>query len=138
MSDLLSPALRDFVRLRAGRVCEYCRLHEEDCRLSHEPDHVIARKHRGETTLDNLAWTCFACNRHKGTDIASIDRKTGKIVRLFNPRQDTWKMHFRLLAGRIVPRTPQGRVTEFLLHFNHPMRIRIRLDLIRARRYPRE
>jgi hypothetical protein len=80
MSDPLSPALRDAIRLRAGRACEYCRLHEEDCRLSHEPDHVIARKHRGETALDNLAGLVLPAI---GTRESILLRLIGKLGELF-------------------------------------------------------
>jgi HNH endonuclease len=39
----------------------------------HEADHVIAEKHGGATSADNLAWACFYCNRFKGSDLASVD-----------------------------------------------------------------
>ena len=39
----------------------------------HEVDHVVAEKHGGTTVETNLAFTCWRCNRHKGTDLASID-----------------------------------------------------------------
>ena len=29
----------------------------------HGPDHVIAEKHGGPASLENLAWACFHCNR---------------------------------------------------------------------------
>ena len=37
-------------------LCEHCLLHEEDAMLAHQPDHVIAVKHRGVTHESNLAW----------------------------------------------------------------------------------
>ncbi len=78
--------LRRLIRERAGHRCEYCLLHEEDAFLPYEPDHIIAVKHRGQTTEGNLAWTYFVCNRGKGSDFASVDETTGEIVRLFHPR----------------------------------------------------
>jgi hypothetical protein len=113
-------------------------LHDEDARLPHEPDHVVARKHRGETVASNLVWACFGCNRHKGSDLASVDIETGQVVRLFNPRTDPWSEHFRLEGPRIVPLTATGRVTEYLLQLNQPRRVLIRESLIAAGRYPRE
>ena len=115
MSDEVAAPLRVLTQGRARLRCEYCLLHEEDAWEPHQPDHIIARKHRGVTTDDNLAWTCAVCNRHKGSDIASIDANTGRVVRLFHPRRDRWAHHFRLRQGRIVSRTAFGRVTEFLL-----------------------
>jgi hypothetical protein len=44
----MDAALRAFVRERAGRRCEYCRLHEEDDDfLAFHVEHVIARQHGG-------------------------------------------------------------------------------------------
>jgi hypothetical protein len=137
MSELVSKELRELVRQRARLRCEYCLLHEEDARFPHEPDHIVACKHRGQTDASNLSWTCFACNRHKGSDLASINAETGRIVRLFHPRKDKWSKHFRLEGGVIVPLTPQARVTEFLLQFNWPERVLWRQLLIAADRYPR-
>ena len=129
MSELVPAPLRDFVRRRARFRCEYCLFHEDDCAYPHEVDHIISRKHRGETQEDNLAWACFVCNRLKGSDIASIDLETGKLARLFHPRNDHWNKHFRLEGAQIVPLTNIGRVTEHLLQLNHPDNVRLRKDL---------
>ncbi len=139
MSARLSAALRELVQQRAARRCEYCLLHEEDAAIfSHEVDHVVARKHRGELTAGNLAFSCFACNSFKGSDIASIDIETGRVVRLFNPRRDKWSKHFRFEDGRIIPLTAKGRVTEYLLQFNLTKSVQARQNLAAAGRYPRE
>lgn len=136
MKGEVSDALRSKVRDRAKGCCEYCLLHEDDIWVPHEPDHIIAIKHRGETTLKNLAWTCFNCNRHKGTDLASIDPEGDRIVRLFLPRRDRWGSHFRLVKGEIVAKTSIGRVTAFLLQFNRIDRVRLRRILIAKKLYP--
>ncbi len=47
--------LRRQVQERAQGRCEYCLIHEADMYYPHEPDHVIAEKHGGLTSLDNLA-----------------------------------------------------------------------------------
>jgi HNH endonuclease len=137
MSSDVPEALRAGVRDRARGRCEYCLLHEEDAWMPHEPDHVIAVKHSGQTAEDNLAWACFDCNRCKGSDLASIDPETGRIVRLFNPRRDVWRRHFRLEDGLIVARTAAGRVTVFLLRCNRPQRVRVRRLLQSKGLYPR-
>jgi len=136
MTEKASAALRALVQCRANYRCEYCLLHEADSGLPYEADHVVACKHGGETAEKNLAWTCFNCNRHKGTDLASIDPRTRKIVPLFNPRRHKWSAHFRLEGARIVPLTPQGRVTVFLLQLNRFDRLDVREDLICSERYP--
>src|ERR1700686_4499325 len=92
----VNAALRAEVVSRAKRQCEYCLVSEDLRLLKHEIDHVIAIKHGGETTAGNLALSCTVCNKHKGTDLASIDPETGEMQRLFNPRRDQWREHFRL------------------------------------------
>jgi hypothetical protein len=98
-------------------------------------DHIVSRKHGGASSLENLALACVLCNRHKGTDIASIDSETGGVTLLFNPRQDRWRDHFRNENGRIVPTSPVGRVTASLLKLNTAERIAERLQLLRLGRY---
>ena len=46
--------LRRQVQERAQGRCEYCLIHESDMYYPHEADHVIAEKHGGPTSLDNL------------------------------------------------------------------------------------
>jgi 5-methylcytosine-specific restriction endonuclease McrA len=110
--------LRRQVQERAQGRCEYCLIHELDAYYSHEPDHVIAEKHGGPTTLDNLAWSCSYCNRFKGSDIASIDPISHRIVPLFNPRTQKWNRHFRFNVNLIEGITASGRATVTLLHMN--------------------
>ena len=118
MSETITVTLRQLVRERASGRCEYCHVHESDCHLSHEPDHIIAGKHEGPTTLEILAWSCWECNRRKGSDLSSVDLETGRVVRLFHPRRDRWTSHFRMENGRVIPLTPIGRVTEHFLQMN--------------------
>jgi hypothetical protein len=99
---------------------------------------MIAAQHRGPTTLDNLALACYDCNRSKGPNIASVDPQTDQSAFLFNPRRDIWAEHFRLEAGCIAGITPAGRATAALLQFNTTKRIRLRVELHKAGRYPRE
>lgn len=137
MSEYISLVMRRRVRERAGGRCEYCRLHSDDTLLPFEPDHIIARKHGGETSEENLAWACFLCNRFKGSDIASIDPATGRVQGLFHPRAQDWYEHFRLEeTGQIVPLTREGRATVALLRFNLPEQIESRKLLAEAGRYP--
>jgi hypothetical protein len=102
----------------------------------HEPDHIIAVKHRGETVADNLALACFDCNRFKGTDLASVDPLSGQMVPLFNPRSQAWSDHFATEGGRIAPLTPVGRATEQLLRLNLPDRVEVRATLAASQRFP--
>lgn len=72
----IPTALRKQVRQRAAERCEYCRKPENVSAFSHQIDHLVASKHDGPTTLDNLAWACFRCNNAKGSDIAAYDEMT--------------------------------------------------------------
>lgn len=136
MSEYVPRELRTRVLVRAGQRCEYCLLPQALTFLPHECDHVIAIKHGGETSASNLALACVTCNVQKGTDLASIDPETGKIVRLFNPRRDRWTRHFRLDGAYILPLTATGRVTEFLLKFNREDRLETRRLQLAAGQFP--
>jgi len=132
----IPDTLRRQVIARAGQRCKYCRVHQQDSLYAHEVDHIIPVKHRGETHVDNLCLACLDCNRHKGSDFGSFDPDTGDITPLFNPRQQSWDDHFRLDQARIVPLSPEGRVTVFVLRLNDELRVRARQALLEARRYP--
>ena len=114
------------MRERAGKRCEYCLLAESQAFFPHEPDHLIALKHGGETVSANLALACFDCNRFKGPNIASLDPVTRELVALFNPRTQTWSEHFKLDGANIVPLTAVGRATEQLLRLNIRARVEAR------------
>lgn len=71
MSSYVPVALRRLVSQRARGLCEYCLIDETDTFFGCEVEHIIAEKHGGTTTADNLAMACLFCNRFKGSDIAS-------------------------------------------------------------------
>jgi hypothetical protein len=112
MSDDISVALRMLVSERAAGRCEYCLLHDEDSFTLHQIDHIISRKHGGDTSPDNLALACVRCNAWKGSDIATFGLEPGRIVSLFHPRRDLWHDHFRLEDGVIIPLTDVGAAGE--------------------------
>jgi 5-methylcytosine-specific restriction endonuclease McrA len=93
MSRYISLEIRQQVATRAGFLCEYCLIAEEDTFFGCEVDHIIGLKHGGSSALDNLAYACAFCNRHKGSDIGSIS-EPGEFSRFFNPRTDRWAEHF--------------------------------------------
>ncbi len=99
--------------------------------VSHQVDHIIALKHGGLTRAENLALSCARCNKHKGSDVASIDPTTGRVEPLFHPRRDHWNEHFEL-GAEIIARTPTGRVTLKLLQMNRSERVTEREVLIEA------
>lgn len=124
MSTTYIPtALRRAVRERAEACCEYCLIPETLSFAPHEIDHIIAEKHGGKTVSSNLALACTLCNKHKGSDLASIDPQTGQVEPLFHPRQAQWEHHFQLQGAHILPQTPQGRVTVRILQLNQQQRV---------------
>jgi hypothetical protein len=129
----ISATIRRFVYDRAKGSCEYCLVPEIAVLVSHEVDHVIAEKHGGQTDGNNLAYACTICNKHKGSDLASIDPITGEILRLYQPRQDCWGDHFQFEAGEIIPLTSIGRVTVRLLRMNRQERVEERRLLAQAK-----
>jgi 5-methylcytosine-specific restriction endonuclease McrA len=129
-SDYIPVELRKLVVKRASKRCEYCLIHQDFSIYTHEVDHIIAVKHGGETTADNLALSCLSCNRHKGSDFATIDQVTQEIVPLFNPRRQAWDEHFYIENARIEGKTQIGKATARLLQFNVPNRVLQRQVLI--------
>jgi hypothetical protein len=112
------------------------RVPQERDRLPFEIDHIIAENHEGITTSSNLCLCCFACNRHKGPNIAGIDPKTRKIVPLFHPRRHKWSRHFRWDGAVLVGRTPQGRATVRVLKINLDYRVEFRQELMEEGVFP--
>lgn len=96
MTTRPSAELRPQIEERAHQCCEYCLVPQDLAASRHQVDHVIAEKHGGQTTLDNLALSCTVCNRRKGSDIGSLDPDSGTLIPLFNPRTQPWSDHFQL------------------------------------------
>ncbi|NOT60637.1 MAG: HNH endonuclease [Acidobacteria bacterium] len=123
-STYIPTELRRLAIERAAERCEYCL---QPARLSfllpHELDHVVAEKHGGLTKAENLAFTCWRCNRHKGTDLGSFDPLTRQFSFLFNPRTQSWSEHFAFENNLLVGLTAEGRTTIKLLQLNDSRRI---------------
>ena len=136
MSSSVPTALRQLVAQRARRLCEYCLIHEDDTFFGCEVEHIISQKHAGTTTEQNLAYACAICNRHKGSDIASLTLAGGQLCRLFNPRTDRWAEHFALEGATIKSLTEVGDVTSRLLQFNHADQVLEREALAVVGRFP--
>jgi hypothetical protein len=132
----MDAALIDAVRKRAGFCCEYCRLPQPFSCIPFEIDHVIARKHRGPTTLDNLALSCFYCNSSKGPNIAGLDPDTGALTPLYHPRREQWDRHFRWDGPRLLGQSPIGRVTIEVLAINADDCVSLRASLLNEGVFP--
>ncbi len=135
--------LKKKVRERAGGLCEYCKLPDWLAVIDFqvhvfELDHIIAAYHHGEESLENAAYSCFSCNRHKQSNVGAPNPETGRIIRLFNPRKDRWSQHFEWDGPRIVGKTARGRVTIDSLRMNRGAQIEKREWLVKAEISPGE
>jgi hypothetical protein len=128
----MDETTRSAVRARANGRCEYCLLREDDDVYTFHIEHIIAKKHRGETVLENLALACHQCNLHKGTDLTGRDPVDDKVTELFNPREQNWPEHFRFVGARIEGLTNAGRTTVYVLDINEDDRLELR-ELLRLR-----
>jgi hypothetical protein len=129
-------ALEEQVWARARFRCEYCLLPVGYTEAPFQIDHIIAKKHGGETVAANLALSCYFCNSYKGPNIASLDPSTGKLVRLFHPRKDRWADHFAWEGPLLVGQTAIGRATTLVLWINHPLVVETRRLLIAEGDFP--
>lgn len=136
MANDVSDQLREEIARRSSYRCEYCLIHEDDVGFPHQVDHIVSRKHGGVSALENLAYACILCNRHKGSDVAALNPAAGEAVRLFHPRRDRWAEHFRFDLGVIEPLTEIGQATMRLLRLNAPERIAERALLNRRGEIP--
>lgn len=89
--------------------------------------------HGGNSELSNLAWACFQCNTHKGTNIASYDHETGHLTPLYNPRLHRWEDHFVMQKDAVISGlTDIGRVTVRILNINSTVQLETRRQLLRS------
>ena len=132
----MDAATRRSVRQRAQDRCEYCRLPQAaQPFVTFHVEHIIAKKHGGSDGLENLCAACERCNSFKGPNLSGVDPETGNIERLFDPRQQSWHEHFRLLGPLIVGITAVGRTTVEVLKMNEGQRVQLRADLITQGEY---
>src|ERR1044071_3808007 len=111
----MNRRMERLVRERANGVCEYCHVPEAWSELRFVVDHIIAKKHSGGSRPENLALACVSCNAHKGPNVGGIDPRTGRHTRLFHPRKDLWRAHFRWRSEKLVGVTGIGRTTIAVL-----------------------
>ena len=124
----IRPAIRNFVRQRAGGLCEYCHTSERWQYVPFTMDHVIPLSRGGTDEPDNLALSCFHCNRRKADRTMAVDPVSGEEVPLYNPRVDNWQNHFIWSNDglQIVGVTAVGRAMVIALELNRERVINIR------------
>jgi hypothetical protein len=100
-------------------------------------DHIIALKHDGTDTDDNLCLACPDCNTHKGENVAALDPLTRAANKLYDPRHQNWDDHFTINPDATLSgQTPEGRTTIFVLRINDDERVIQRLAELNLGDYP--
>ncbi len=127
----MNRSLLDQVRRLADNRCDYCRMPAWLDPLPFQLDHIVAAQHGGARNLENLAWSCLHCNKHKGPNIAGIDPTTYQLVPLFHPRRQRWERHFRWNGPMLLGQTRGGRATIRVLAINDPDMVAFRAELMR-------
>ncbi len=87
---------------------------------SFDVDHIIPVSRGGSSALDNLAYACSGCNRHKFNRVNALDPVEQKLVALFHPRQAQWQEQFRWNEDYtlVIGLTATGRATVAALQLN--------------------
>lgn len=139
-SERVPEAIRRIVAARARDYCEYCRCSGQFATESFTVEHIKPRLAGGETTLENLAWSCFGCNSHKHTKTHGIDAETKQKEPLYHPRQQVWNEHFAWNSEftQVIGKTPCGRATVEALWLNRTGVVNLRRLLFMAGMHPPE
>ena len=126
------------IALRALHRCEYCREPEAMFNFPFEVEHIVPISEGGDGQESNLALACRSCNLFKGPFVQATDPQTNSSVDLFNPRRDSWHLHFKvqLETGEIVGLTPMGRSSASRLNINSPAQTSARRQWMRLGLFP--
>ena len=124
--------IREKVRSRAAKCCEYCKSQDKYSPHTFTIDHIVPACFNGTAEMNNLAYACFLCNRLKSNKFKVYDRSTDNWIPLFNPRKDSWDDHFvwDSKATRMIGITSVGRFTIRELKLNRKKLIEYRNCLI--------
>ena len=119
----ISSKLRAKIAEEARYRCGYCLMQQIAANWLLEVEHIIPTALDGTDDEENLWLSCTACNRYKGTQVKARDSKTGRLVRLFNPRRQEWPHHFRWSydGTEIIGLTACGRATVEALKLNNEL-----------------
>ena len=134
-------AVRRQVEADARQQCGYCQCQLELMGMEMLVDHIWPESHGGRTIRANLWLACNKCNEFKSNHTHGEDPRTGRKVRLFNPRRQVWSQHFRWIDGGLTIEglTPTGRATVAKLKLNREIRVVARRNwLLTGKHPPRE
>lgn len=132
----VTEALRRQVTARAENRCEYCGMGQEGQEAMFHVDHVLPVTRGGPTELDNLALACVSCSLRKAARVSGVDPVTNLSTPLFNPRRESWNLHFRWNDCEVVGITSSGRATVHVLAMNRVIAVNIRRESKSWGRHP--
>lgn len=141
MPNPASPSSRrQAVSDRAHGCCEYCLSQEAYSPDPFSVEHIIPRSADGTEEMDNLAFSCQACNNHKYTRVTARDPMTGASALLYNPRRHLWREHFAWSLDKsfVIGLTPTGRATIERLRINRVNVVNLRRILYVFGKHPPE
>ena len=138
MSKFVRISIRRKTKDRAQGLCEYCLCPESYSTSTFECEHIQPSSLDGTSDINNLAWACGGCNRIKSNRTSVKDIKSGRMVALYNPRQDVWEDHFKWSHNwlELIGLTPCGRATIEWLQLNRPGVKNMRSVLILVGKHP--
>jgi hypothetical protein len=116
----ISKKTKTTVADRSSGYCEYCKFLKKYANASFVIDRIKPIALGGTDELDNLAYSCTACNSYKGAFIEATDPDTNEVVPFFHPRYQSWLDHFEWSkdALTIIGITAIGRATVDRLKTN--------------------
>ena len=117
----ISRRLKERIAQAAQHRCGYCHTREAISGIPLTIEHILPESAGGSSKEENVWLACRSCNEFKGTQTFARHPLTGRKVRLFNPRKQQWKRHFKWSEDgtRIIGKTATGRATITALQMNH-------------------
>ncbi|MGQ4646510.1 HNH endonuclease [Lyngbya aestuarii] len=132
----IPASFRRLVIQRADNRCKYCKISQIGQVATFHIDHIVPVVAGSKTIAKNLALACVSCSLRKGARQNLEDSETGKVVSIFNPRQQVWKEHFDWNGVQVVGLTATGRATVQSLDLNRATMLAIRAEEKLLGRHP--
>lgn len=134
----ISKKVKQLVADRAEHCCEYCLSQAKFSPDYFSIEHIIPSIKAGSNKLDNLEYSCLACNNHKFTAVSALDPLTGLEAPPYNPRLDNWNEHFRWSddCSELIGISPTGRATIERLYLNRKNVVNLRSLLTPIGKHP--
>jgi hypothetical protein len=103
-----------------------------------EIEHIVPNARGGTDDEDNLWLACRLCNNFKNNQTHGLDKQTGELVAIFNPRSQVWSDHFEwsIDGSQVIGRTATGRASVAVLRLNNAIAVTVRKEWVVAGWHP--